>query len=363
MTNRELADAAWAELQKAKGLLDQITDPAAPPTPPPPTTPPPTTPPPATGAEGRVGFCMYATAQADKYDLSPGPTATQKAWINAHWNRAIIYMDQIAGWLNGDWGYLDVLATYTSSSTVTQHPDWLLHDVAGNKLTFFSSVQYLSDIGNPAYQDSVAQRIGTMASRGYRGVHCDDVNLDRVVRAEAVNPRTGQRYTLQEWQRDFATMMEKIRKAAPKPFEIVHNALWWASGPDVDRQIKACDVYELERGFCDPKYTPAKIAQLWNWVDRTHSLGAGVNHLAEGATTKQQAMFNLGCALMCSNGHDYQYASYGWQPDGWWPGHEVDLGAAKGPRVDGGTVFRRSFDKGTVTVDLAARTASIPGVA
>jgi hypothetical protein len=359
-------------------------------------------PPPSSGKEGRVGFCMYATSQADKYDISP--TQAQKDWMNQHWNRAIIYLDQIAAWYGGGWGYVDVLAIYTNSvTTAREHlmkrstvdrlltpneealrlhaehvvrgaespfaassvsaidPNWILRDAAGNRKTFYSSVQYLGDIGNPAYQDYRAQQIASMSGRHYKGVHCDDVNLDRVVAGpDVINPRTQKQYTLADWQRDFADMMTKIRNAAPKPFEIVHNSLWWASGPDVDRCAKQADVFELERGFNDPNYTPSQIQNVWTFVDKLHSFGVAANHLSE-ASGQQAALFNMACALMVSNGKDFHYGNTGWQPDAWNSLFDRDYGAALGPcHLVSGSVWKRDFERGTVTVDLNTKVATLP---
>lgn len=350
---------------------------------------------------------MYATSQADRYTLSPAPTSAQKDWMNQHWQRAIIYVDQIAAWMLGGWGYVDVLAIYTNSVSVarahlavravdaaplptpneealrihSEHlvagktsplaassvtaidPSWILRDAAGNRLTFYSSVQYLADPGNPAYQDYRAQQIAAMPGRHYAGVHCDDVNLDRVSNSNAINPRTGQPYTLPDWQRDMANMMTKIRaaaKAARADFEILHNSLWWASGADVDRCIKQADVFELERGFNDPNYSAGSIQTVWAFVDKLHSWGVAANHLSE-TSGQQAAHFNLACALLCSNGRDFHYGNSGWQPDAWDPVFDRDYGAASGPRQQTGTsTWARSFQGGTVTADLAAKTATLP---
>jgi putative glycosyl hydrolase-like family 15 (GHL15) protein len=322
----------------------------APPAPPAPTT-----------HEGRVKFCMYATSQADKYTLSPTPTAAQKAWMVQHWDRAIIYMDQIAAWHPGGWGYNDMLAIYTNSSVVTQHPDWILKDAAGNKLKFYSDVQYAGDIGNPAYRQFKVDQIKAMVAKGYKGLHADDVNLDRIsVNGNPIDPRTGQPITLGNWRRYYAELMEAIRAACPSPFEIVHNSLWWADTNDqyVRRTILAADVFELERGFNDPNYSPSKIIELWTWINKVHSWGVGVNHLSETGGVLA-ATFNLACALMSSNGRDYVYGD-GWRPDAWNPMYDKDLGDAKGPRYQiSANVWRRDFTNGYVVADLAAKTGDI----
>lgn len=330
-------------------------------------TPTPTPTPQPTGTTG-VRFCMYAQSQADKYTLSPAPTQTQKNWMIEHWDRAIIYVDQIAQWHPGGWGYIDMMAIYTNSLTAAQHPEWILKNASGTKLTFFSSIQYAADIGNPAYRQYKVDQVKALVAKGYRGLHADDVNLDRVVVPTAINPRTGQVYTFNDWRRDFAQLMVEIRQACPHPFEIVHNALWWEdlANADVVKEIQASDFFELERGFNDPNYTPAKIEQVWAFVDRLHAWGVSANHLSE-ASGQQAATFNLGCALLCTNGNDYVFGD-GWRPDAWNAMYDVAKTLVpKGDRYKTGTNTRaRDFTRkgATVTVraDLQNKTATIPGV-
>jgi hypothetical protein len=98
------------------------------------------------------------------------------------------------------------------------------------------------------------------------------------------------------------------------------------------------------------------------YVDACHTAGAACVFLDYGST-KQSAKFALGSALLVSNGKDYVYG-YGWKPDAWDPMWDIDLGAAKGPRYSGGTdIVKRDFPAGTVTVNFATKTATIPGVA
>ncbi len=322
----------------------------------------PVTPPP-TGSEGRVQFCMYATSQADPYDLAPPPTLGQEAWMRQHWNRMITYVPNIQAWHPGCWRYLDWLAIYVNSQTANAHPEWILRDASGTKLTFFAPNQYLADIGNPAYVDYMIATAGTYLSGGARGLHIDDVDLDRVVVPTAINPRTpGVPYTLHDWDHDMSVGLQKLRAAYPAA-QIVHNSLWWedTSNPDVLAALKACDVFELERGFNDPNYTPAKIQQVWSFCDLAHSLGTAVNHLSESNGGTQAAHFNLGCALLCSGGKDFAYENTGWQPNNWDPIYDKDYGAALGGRAQvSANVWERRFAGGTVTVDLAAKTAVLP---
>ncbi len=319
------------------------------------TQPPP--PPPSGATEGRVGFWMYGTSQMDY--LVP-PTESEKSFELAKWDRLECWLDSLT-YHPGAMRYDDSIAIYTNSSLATQHPEWILKDTNGNKLTFYSSVQYLADPGNLAYQDFKANEVAAFIAKGYHGCKMDDVNQNAVTNPNAVNPRTGRVYTLAEWQKDIADLMTKIRtkcKGINPNFEIAHNALWWSSGVDVDRCIQQCDLYQLERGFNDSNYTPSKIVQLWGFVDKLHSMGKGAIHLSEASGT-QAAHFNLACALLSSNGRDYVY-SEGWRPEAYDPIYDTNLGAAKGARTQTGTnTWRRDFQSGYVTVDLSARTGTV----
>ncbi len=334
-------------------------------TPPPPPPPPP---PPLGTGQGRVRFCEYTSPASDQYTNAPSDATKQ--WMRDHWDRAIVYAnywDSRLSWYANGWAYVDPSAIYTSSVEASQHPDWILKDAAGNKLKFYSDVQYAADIGNPAYVAYRVAQVKALMQRGYRGVHLDDMNLDRIVVPNAIDPRTGQTMTFDNWRLYYAELAEAMRAACPPPFEIVHNALWWAdfSNAYVLRQIKASTLQELERGFADQNYTPAKIEQLWAWIDKVHALGVRVNHLASPASTQQAALFNVCCALMVAEPGDYQYANYGWQPTSWWNVHDTDLGDATGPRYSTGTSkWVRDFVDAQgkprrVSVDLPAKTGTI----
>ena len=324
----------------------------------------PTPPTPPSGSdEGNCRFWMYATSQTDYLFSGGRPTQADKDWQKAHW-------DAIEGWLDVQstyhpavFRYNDMLQIYVGSSVASQHPEWILKDSAGNSLKY--NTHWMADIGHPAYQDFKAQQCADLiAVKKAYGIKADDVNLDRISANAGVciNQRTKKPYTLPEWQKDNADLMTKVRakvKAANANAKICHNSLWWASGVDVDRCIKQADYFQLERGFGDPNYTPAKIVQLWAWIDKVHSMGVGVVHLNYAGGT-QGAHFNHACALLCSNGNDYVYGD-GWRPESWDATYDKNYGAAKGPRYQKSTnVWARDFETKTVTADLAAKVGTLP---
>jgi hypothetical protein len=348
------------------GVYETATDP---------TTPPPT----PSGHEGRVTFCPFMSSAYTPY--LDNASATQKQWMAAHWQRYISYtpyMDSKLSWLPNGWVYKDA---YDGRFVIAAHPDWILKDHAGNNLYIpYGNLPYAqpaADFGHQPYRDFWISQAKAAVAKGYKGLHVDDVNMDINVayvnggKTTPWDPRTGAMMTPADWRRDFAEFLEQIRAALPKPIEISHNALWWVGNdgadPFVQRQIKACDVYSLERGFNDrnPAFTPPVFVRQMNFIDRLHALGISANNMSdEGGLTPQMGFFNIACALLCSNGHDYLYG-YGWQPDHWFAPNDTDLGSAPKPRYQvSSNVWARDFtdaqgNNHKVTADLAARVGTI----
>ena len=321
-------------------------------------------PPPPANEDGNVGFCLYTGSQTDYWTNNPTPTQQQLA--RDVWDEAIVYDNYWTprlSWYPHPWAYYDVMAIYTTSQIVTQHPEWILRDAAGKKLTFYSDVQYAADIGNPAYRSYRIDRFKELVALGY-GLFFDDVNMDRPgMSGTPINPRTGSAYLNIEWGGDMADYMVEARAALPTT-EIVHNSLWWQTGPDADRAMKACDVFCLERGWCDPNYSSVSIASLFVFCDKFHAYGVRALHLASGANTAAMAETNLAGALIASNGTDLEWANFGWQPDALWWGHSLDLGAALGPRSYTNGTYSRGFLGGTAYLrDPGATPVTVaPGV-
>lgn len=323
-------------------------------------------PPPAPG-QGRVRTVFKTGSDTDALLNSFG--AAEWAWANEHWDRMYVYPPYSDRWLGKmpkAWAYQDSYAIYNPSQYATEHPDQILKDAAGAKLYIpwgqrpdGSYPQYAADPGNAAWRQAYSDRVKAAAARGY-GLYADDVNLDRVaVTGAPVDPRTGGAMLLANWQRYFAEMMRKVRADNPG-VELVHNSLWWASGEWVAAQIKAADVFSLERGFLDGNYfkNPGQFEHLFSFVDELHSWGVSAYHLAY-ATSEQDALFNLCCALLCSDGTDFISGPL-MQPSNWLSAYDADLGAEVEPRTNIGTyVWRRKFDGATVTVDVPNRRGTI----
>jgi len=261
--------------------------------------------------------------------------------------------------------YIDSSAIYFNTAGLPNLPQFALKDSAGNYVKFYGNQEYLADIGNPAWWDQVIVWVQSAKSAGFVGVKFDDVNLGTIPHSTAlppVNPRTGVQYSSNDWNRDFANGLERVRSAFPKPFTIIHNSVWWLhdlNNLDIARAAKACDIFEHERGFVDTTFGSDKFNQLMTYSETLHSFGIENLFLGVPAVTAASAELNLVGALLVSNGGDWHYNEL-WKPDSWWTGNDYDLGYSKNARYQiAANVWRRDFEKGYVILDGPAKTGKV----
>jgi hypothetical protein len=358
---------------------------------------------------GRVGTVFVTGSSTDA--MLNGFNDAQWQWARDHWDRIYAfppYSDRWMGKMPKAWAYQDSYAIYTNQvalhtlaenidikmstgdvptikeTALDYHlkyasqkelhaaidPALLLRDSGGRPLYIpwgcsgGSCPQYAADFSSPGWRQMYSDRVKAAATKGY-GLFADDVNLDAMkagdtsghLVAPVVNGHT---WTLSgDWQPRFAEFMQKVRVDNPL-VEIVHNSLYWANGPSVDQQIKQADIFCLERGFNDSNYSASQIEGLWSWIDKIHSWGVGAFHLSYASDTKG-SLFNLACALMCSNGHDFVSSPSGlMSPSGWQSFLDTDLGDEKVARREiSPNIWNRVFDLGEVDVDLNTKTGTI----
>jgi hypothetical protein len=333
--------------------------------------------PPVSGKEGRVGF--MAIMAGGWLDASAKDPSQHDEWL-ANYDRVIAYggfgAAYVTPWYPRALDYIDSYAIYPGGDMT-----YALKDASGAAVWMGGYVgkEYAADVGSSGWRSTLVNRCKDALTQGYKGVFLDDVNLAPSFQNTAgaattpINPRTGSAYSNATWRDDFCGMLEQVRQAIPSA-EICHNSVWFhspnhdAADASTQRQVKAANLICYERGFCDTGISTGtgswSLDRYMQHMDNVHKAGAKVLALAEGATTLQQAKFNLGCTLLVSTGGDYEFGKYQALPTAFWPGYMVDLGAAKGPRYSGGTnIVKRDFDKGTVSADFGTRTATIPGVA
>jgi hypothetical protein len=316
------------------------------------------------------------------------PTAAQQQWLRDHWQRAIVYTnywDSKNSWYPQAWVYQDAYAIYTSSVLVGQHPDWILKDAVGNKLYIpwgcsgGTCPQYAADIGSPGWRQYFIDRCKALIAKGYKGIHVDDVDMDINVgngngqAVAPIDPRTGQPMTDTQWKAYFAEFMEQLREALPGT-EIAHNAIWFTGGglhdgsnPYIQREIRAADLINLERGFNDSGLTGGtgtwSVFALMRFIDNVHSYGAHVV-VQSYANDVTSAEYNLAAYFLVNDGNDYVSTTGFGLPDQWWAGYDTNLGDATSGRYLWNGVWRRDFTGGIVLLNepgASTKTLSLGG--
>ncbi|MFT7610378.1 MAG: hypothetical protein ACI9MX_003462 [Candidatus Aldehydirespiratoraceae bacterium] len=339
------------------------------------TNPPTTTAPagPSCCGEGELGIYVMA-----KTAFNPWSGGGHWPWMNANYESAVVwepYWDSRLAEFDDVTVYRDAYAIKVDTNKDTRsvdQPDWLLRDAGGNPayIPFGCSSgcpQFAADIGNQAFRDHWMGEVQGYINKGYHGLYIDDVNyLWRFGDAnggdiEPIDPRTGQVLTLANWQLYMTEFLEQVRAAFPQ-IEIWHNAIWYADSPSfgnslVDRQIRAADFIQLERGMNDPglKTGTSKYGMqtFMAFIDRIHANGTNVGLLDEHATNSQGQWYNIAGGLLINNGGDL-VTTEDWpliSPTGLFAGYLTDLGHSLGPRqVVGGTI-QREFTGGLVVMN------------
>jgi hypothetical protein len=321
---------------------------------------------------GRALF-MAPKANSTMVSFIGSSTSTQQQWMRDHWQRAIVeapYWDSKLSWYPNAWVYQDSYAIYNPSTTATQHPDWILKDSAGRKLYIpwacsgGTCPQYAADIGSSAWRQDYINRCKALVAKGYKGIFADDVNMDLHVSDGSgnpvvpIDPRTGAPMTDAAWKSYFAAFMEQLRAAIPGA-EIVHNAIWFAGNhtgtePEIAREIKAADYFNMERGFNDAGLTGGtgswSVYAMLRFIDTVHSYGRHV--VVHGsASDTVSAEYNLAGYFLINDGRDYVSSNIGTLPSNAWSGYSMNLGDAKGGRYQWNGVWRRDFTNGVVLLN------------
>jgi hypothetical protein len=367
-------------LTAASGAV-YTTAPVAAPTPTPTPTPTPSpTPTPGPTTAGHVNFTRTAGGSFDVFTSSP--TVAQQDWMKAHYWRMRAYapyFDSRLSWAPKTWAYQSAYGVVPGSSVDTQHPDWILHDAAGNKLYLPSGcsggkcAQYAADIGNPSYRQWWLDQARANLAKGYAGLYIDNVSLYRKVSngsgvaVDPIDPRTGTVLTEPTWQRYLADEMEAARSAFPTT-EIVHNAIWFAGDTTADqlRVQRAANLINLERGVNDTGVTGGtgkwSLQSLLAFADHRQAEGHGIV-LDAASTTAAGRLYGLAAYFLVSSGRDGLGNDQGGTPSDWWTGYDVDLGAPLAGRYSWNGLIRRDFANGYTLVNepgAPSRTVTLP---
>jgi hypothetical protein len=345
--------------------------------------------------DGKLRFVRNATSAFDSQLLAAQSNpALQTFWRQHYWRMRgyAPYFDNHTFDGSPAWTpppthfYRDLYAIYNNANgeqTISQHPDWVLRDTAGNRLYLqwacsgTSCTQYAADIGNPQFREHWINGAAARLAAGYDGIHIDDVNLAMKVSdgtgtfTRPIDPRTGAPMTDANWRRYVAEFTEEIRAAFPDA-EIVHNTYWRShstskTDPYTLRQLAAADTIEVERGFNDSGIVggtgPYGYESYLAHMDWLHSRGLSIHYEPYGldATSRE---FEVASYYLVKDLDDSITSHFQADPSNWSTVWDTDLGTPSGERYAWNGLFRRDFANGTVLVNqpgAPTRTVSLPG--
>jgi Hypothetical glycosyl hydrolase family 15 len=345
--------------------------------------------------DGKLKFIRNATSAFDPQVLAAQTDpALQSFWREHYWRMRGYAPFFDSHTFNGSppWTpppthfYRDLYAIYnnpTGEQTISQHPDWVLRDAAGNKLYLqwacsgTSCTQYAADVGDPGFRQYWINGAASRLAAGYEGIHIDDVNLAMKVSNGAgtftrpIDPRTGAPMTDADWRRYVAEFTEEIRDAFPDA-EIVHNTYWRShstmkTDPYALRELAAADTIEVERGFNDAGIVggtgPYGYETYLAHMDWLHSRGLSIHYEPYGLDVITRE-FEIASYYLVKDLDDSITSQFQADPSNWSSAWDTNLGAPSSGRFTWNGLFRRDFANGIVLVNQpgeTTKTATLPG--
>lgn len=239
-----------------------------------------------------IPVAIYASSAFNSYTGIAGAPAPQwNEWMRAR-------PEMIIGW--SPWQdvnvgvYKNLLAymdTYAAENNIPQkptdiavtHPDWILHDSAGNKLFIpyncanGSCQAYAMDLTNPAVIANQMANVEVIANAKYQGVFFDNANLALKAGDGNGNIVMPDGFTNEIWSRAIANFFAEVRASFPK-LVLVMNSVWFdgANSLWVRNAIVSGTYYNMQRGYGDPNLSDYQKGQQLEFVQMVHSLGRNV---------------------------------------------------------------------------------------
>ncbi|HZO57845.1 MAG TPA: NPCBM/NEW2 domain-containing protein [Bryobacteraceae bacterium] len=336
-----------------------------------------------TAASGRVRYTKRQDPTFNRY--TDNPTLAQQQWMVQHiWRLGTYspYFDNKLSWFPNAWLYLDLYAIPKNSPLITQHPEWILKDAAGNRMYIpwecsgGTCPQYAGNIASQAFRNWWIADARAKLSKGYKGMWLDDVNMMfRVsngyqVEQPPIDTNTGALMTYDNWRRYVAEFVEQINRDL-SGYEILHNSIWFAGpagirdrDPYVQRQIAAADYINCERGVTDAGLTGGtgewSLDAFLDFVDRVHAAGKAVIFDDYFPPNME---YTLASYFLISRDRDAM-GDLSTTPDNWYPGYDIQLGTPTNSRYTWNNLMRRDFSGGFVLVNepgAPTRTVTLPG--
>lgn len=322
-----------------------------------------------------IEIFTYADSAESAFALDP----TYQAWFQ--WRVSMMtgytpWLDPALKFHRRVGAYLDAYAGYNNATlspggeNAPIQPNWILTDANGVRLSIpygFANgawPEYALNIKDPAVVAYICGRAQARKKLGYTVLLVDDMNLAlRLTKSTdptgaLVPPPNNDACGFAEAMVELA---EAIRAAVPG-MAIIHNPIWFADARQdlIDRQIRACDFVNCERGFGDPGLNPQTYEQFMSYIDHVHALGRPV---LQDEADKTNLSFRVACFLLMWQPGDL-FNAQTLYPNAWDPSLDIDFGSPLGPRqrqiaADGSLCYTRDFTKVSVAVNFTTRVGTV----
>jgi hypothetical protein len=267
-------------------------------------------------------------------------------------------------------GYKDVIAMTSDMADyaeATQHEDWFLHDLNGNRLVNKYWGFEAMDAGSPGWRQHYADYLNKRFQQyGFDGVFADDVwnwsdyhNTVWTVDASLVPPEIQLR-----WNKDMVGFLQFVKNQTGNKLLIANCGF----EPDyiacsdgfMDESFVHPDRYSQYEFYDDTIQPESHVEELqyWSGLGKLVMCQSGCTERAAGQEPFGLMMYCYCSFLLGINGT----AGFGWNSiyaatQGYWPEMDINIGNPKGGFVHVNDLLcSREFDNATVFVNFSADT-------
>jgi hypothetical protein len=248
-----------------------------------------------------------------------------------------------------------------------QHPDWFLRDINGNLIRYDQSQYIVMDPGNDGWRAYFLDKVkGFQNDAGWAGVFLDNVDggLGRFDKMNLLLAAYPDDDSYQAAVKDFLAYLRSNNFAgsgkllyANIPY-IEDEDAWLDYLTNLDGAMLEAFAADWQNGYLS---TTDWMHQL-DLAEKTQAMGKSIILVTQGNINDLDRMqFGLASFLLVNNGRAYfRYSNDQAYRDLWWyPQFDTDLGQPLGPRYLEDDIWRRDFERGTVSVDPKKHSAVI----
>jgi hypothetical protein len=253
----------------------------------------------------------------------------------------------------------------------TNHPDWLLRDSQGRRIVLETpdpnQIEVAVDPGNQGFRQFFVQRTKEVQAQ-YRWDHVFLDNADgSLTRYQRMGITLAKYNTDAQFQAAVEGFLAYVYQNYTRPAgKLLYANMTQVNSPDVIfRYLKYLDGVMLETWSVD--YEGIYLSAL-DWendmktAEKVQSLGKKIILVAQGSKTDtRRQLFTYASYLLINNGSaSFRYTDYNSYNQVWpYSNYELPLGNPLGARYKVGTVWRRNYANGTVTVDPTTHIGTI----